>query len=314
MPYLGEIAALSAAACWSVASLMFAQLGTSLKLDPRALNLFKCVLALALLWLTMWVSEGIVLPSPDSSWALFALATSGVIGLTLGDTSYFHALLRLGPRRTLIFATLGTPTTALLAWVFLEEPLTLYMLLGIGVTSAGVIWVIFERQPAPITRSVESEQEEKARVRREREGVGFALVAMLCQAIGNILTKYGSTSMSALQTSTTRLCFGVIALLVWALLAVSVRRHVAKIFVRPSTVATLTVATVLGTYLGIWLLVMGLQHTENTGVAATLSAMSPVFILPLTAIFLKERITLRACLGALVAVCGVVILIAGKNL
>lgn len=317
MPYLGEFAALSAAACWSVASLLFARLGTNERLDPRALNLFKCALAFVLLWLTMALSEGVLLPSPHSHGALVALATSGVIGLTLGDTSYFHALIRLGPRRTLIFATLGTPTTAILARIFLDEPLTLHMLLGIGVTLAGVIWVILERQPAPISAEeiavAEGDKKQKADAGRERKGIMFALVAMLCQAAGNILTKYGSESMSALQTSTTRLFFGVIALIVWAMMAATIRQHTGKILRNSRTLATLTLATVLGTYLGIWLLVMGLQHTENTGVAATLSSMSPVFILPLTVVFLRERVSLRACLGALVAVSGVILLIVGKN-
>ncbi len=300
--YLGELAALAAAALWAGASILFANLGAK-KISPQVLNLFKCALALVLLWMTMGLMEHSWLPHPDSDSALIALAISGVIGLTLGDTAYFHALNRLGPRRTLIFATLSPPTTAVMAYAFLDEPLTKTMILGIIVTLAGVIWVIKERQPEASTTSPKDSDNHL-----EKFGIFFALVAIACQATGNILTKYGSQGLAPLETSVTRLAFGVVALVVWVIVGKESRKFT-ELFTQRGHLKTLTLATIIGTYLGIWLMVAGLQYTSNTGVAATLSSMSPVFILPLSALFLKEHVSIRAITGAVLALTGVAILI-----
>ena len=69
-------------------------------------------------------------------------------------------------------------------------------------------------------------------------------------------------------------------------------------------------ATLLGTYLGVWLQVTGLRHAP-AGIAATLSSTSPIFILPLSALFLGERVDARAVGAACVAVAGVAILCLG---
>jgi drug/metabolite transporter (DMT)-like permease len=58
------------------------------------------------------------------------LALSGVIGIGLGDTAYFAAINRLGPRRALLLETLAPPIAALLALVFLQEALSLRAWLG----------------------------------------------------------------------------------------------------------------------------------------------------------------------------------------
>jgi drug/metabolite transporter (DMT)-like permease len=311
--YFGELASLGAAACWAAASILFARLGNEAKIAPRTLNVFKCSLAMLLLWLTMGVLHGTWLPAPASPQALGALAASGLIGLTMGDTAYFHALMRLGPRRTLIFAILGTPVTALLAWPILGEHFTLQMAVGMSITLGGVVWVIRERTAAPLDAQGEPDETPGPLLTRsEWQGVGFAMVAVLCQAIGNVLTKLGSEGMSSVETSTTRLFFGVVALLVWMLWrkeAGALRRAVST----KRQLGMLVVATILGTYLGIWLLVTGLQYTEKAGVAATLTSLSPVFILPLARIFMKEHISARAVLGALIAVAGVVVLVFARG-
>ena len=87
-------AALAAALCWTVASLLWRRIPTSL--SGAQLNLLKNLIALALqlplLVLVPWSGDGR---------ALLLLALSGAIGIAAGDSLYFAALRRLGTRRTL---------------------------------------------------------------------------------------------------------------------------------------------------------------------------------------------------------------------
>jgi drug/metabolite transporter (DMT)-like permease len=64
------------------------------------------------------------------------------------------------------------------------------------------------------------------------------------------------------------------------------------------------------TYLGIWLQQTSLKFA-TTGIAQTLLATSPLFVIPM-AVILGEKITPRAVLGALVALGGIGFLFISK--
>ena len=294
---MGEIAALSASVLWAFASLVFAQLGQ--KTAPLVMNGLKCVIALALMWISLLAFEQIPWPELTHA-ALFYLVISGFIGLTIGDTAYFNALVRLGPRRALVFTALTPPVTALMAVPALGEPITLTMGIGMALTMGGVVWVILERAP------VQDDEPHQGLTKAEWLGVAFALVGVLCQSSGNVLTKMGGETSSALAVSVVRLAAGTLGLGV--IIGLTGRlAEVAAPFRDRRTTILLLVATFAGTYLGIWLLNAGLKYTF-VGIAATLSSTSPIWILPLAYFILKERITPRAVLGAVIAVVGVGVL------
>jgi drug/metabolite transporter (DMT)-like permease len=294
---VGELAALSAAAVWAVASTIFTRLGKQ-DLSPLALNVIKCALALAMMMITLAVMGGGLWPGGASVATLTALGVSGVIGLSIGDTAFFGALTRIGARRALLINTLSPPTTALLAWPVLDEPLEPSMALGMALTMGGVAWVISERAATP-----DGEAEDP---RTLRVGLALGVVAMLCQSTGNVLSKLGG-DVDPLEMGIVRLAFGVAGLALVVALA-GKARDVLKPLKNPRQLAWIALATTLGTYLGIWLLMAGLKHTTHAAVAATLSSMSPIFVLPLAHFFLGDRLTPRAVLGAVIAVAGVALL------
>jgi drug/metabolite transporter (DMT)-like permease len=81
-------------------------------------------------------------------------------------------------------------------------------------------------------------------------------------------------------------------------------------FHRHRLVAPMTLASFFGPFCGILLLSVALDHT-STGVALTLSATIPIWLLPLGAWFQDDRPTLREGAGAVIAVAGVAILLIG---
>ena len=70
------------------------------------------------------------------------------------------------------------------------------------------------------------------------------------------------------------------------------------------------IATFLGTYCGVWLMNYGLRNLP-VGVASTLNSTSPIFILPLSALVLGEKVSPRAIFGAIIAVAGIAVLALG---
>jgi drug/metabolite transporter (DMT)-like permease len=294
----GELAALGGAFLWAVASVIYTRVGRAV---PAAeMNLLKNVVAMAMLALTL-VLVAQALP-PAAGPAVGLLLLSGVVGIGLGDTAYFETLNAVGPRQALLLETLAPPLAALMALLFLGERLHPGAWLGIAVTVLGVIWVITERAPRAALGAAGDGQ--------LRRGVIFGLVAALAQAGGAVLSRaaFLQADISSLWSAFLRLAAGAVVLVVWMALT---RCRMGGWLRRPGAAALggrLLAAITLGTYLALWLQQASLKLTL-AGVAQTLFATSPLFVLPFAA-WQGERVSLRAALGAGVALAGVGLLFA----
>lgn len=301
----GAFASLGSAMCWACASLLFARLGK--QTHPAAMNFLKCAIALLLMMGTMVAMGASPWPWQATTRELGLLAGSGLIGLALGDTAYFQALVRLGPRRTLLLSALVPVMTTLMGSLVLDEPITNSLLLGMTLTVGGVVWVIRERRlPAAPEPGGLSEAEIR---QSEKIGLGFALLAALCQSSGQLLTRSASADLSAMELSIVRLAAGVVGIMVQLVILRKIAA-VATPFRHSHPAITLLIATFLGTYCGVWLMNYGLQNLP-VGVASTLNSTSPIFILPLSALVLGEKVSPRAIFGAIVAVAGIAVLALG---
>jgi drug/metabolite transporter (DMT)-like permease len=72
----------------------------------------------------------------------------------------------------------------------------------------------------------------------------------------------------------------------------------------------IVLATFTGTFLGVGLQQVALKFT-NAGIVQTLTATSPLFVLPMI-IILGEKVSFRAVLGTFIALAGVALLFGYK--
>lgn len=291
--FQGELYALGAAFLWALSSLLFKSLGKTIR--PLELNLIKGIAGFILFAITSLVI-GEVFTSIRPA-AVIALAVSGAVGIGFGDTMFFEAINRLGARRSLLITILAPPMTVIFAWIFLRESLSLFAWVGIVITILGVAWVITEKN--------KNEQEEN---KFNWLGVFFGFLAALTQAAGAVLSRWALTesSVSALQSALIRLLAGTAVLLLWIL----IRREKIGGWLKPAPKKQLwgILATVIlfGTYIAIWMQQLAFKFT-NVGIAQTLLATSPLFILPVSALQ-KEKISLRSVFGVLVSIAGVALI------
>lgn len=288
--FRGEVAALGAAFIWAAASIVYTGVGR--QLSPLVLNLVKGLIAIALLLLTL-LFLGKLLPSV-SLMPVLLLLLSGVIGIGIGDTAYFAALNSLGARRALVLESLSPPLGAFLALVFLQEQLAPLAWLGIGLTIAGVTWVVMERSPQP----------NGTLTHPPLRGIVAGLVAAAGQAIGAVLSRaaLAGTDVDPLWSTLIRLLAGILMLLIWF----SAQKHpIQKLAPLRSRRlwGIVIMAAFASTYLGIWLQQIALKYAP-TGIAQSLSATSPLFVIPF-AIATGEKVSLRAVFGAAIALAGV---------
>ncbi|MEM8544999.1 MAG: DMT family transporter [Cyanobacteria bacterium P01_H01_bin.119] len=290
LTFRGEIAALVAAFLWAMATVIFGRLGRHLV--PSVLNFVKGCLAIAFILMTLWLRQAAPLGLEPGAVTLLML--SGVIGIGLGDTAYFAAVNRLGPRRALLMEALAPPMAAILAGFFLAEQLTLDAWIGIGLTLTGVGWVISERVPQ-VTGTGELPS---------FQSIGLGLLAAMGQATGAVLSRaaLADTAVDPLWSTLLRLAAGVGTLLV-LLLTVKQKQPLFKPLRSLRLLSAVAIAAFFGTYLAIWLQQTALKYAP-TGVAQTLTATSPIFVLPIAAL-MGDRVSSRAVLGVGVAIVGI---------
>jgi len=290
---LHELAALGTATCWATTGLISAD-------AVRALGAFhfnlirqvfvSAILAVIVLTFGLWAGM--------DAGTIGVLAVSGIIGILVGDTFNFAAVGRLGPRRAGAIFALNAPMAALMGWALLGEALPLQAWLGIGVTVAGVALAILGRPRANAHR-FEMVQGTLF------VGIGFALAAGFGQAAGSLIARPVMTAgldpyvASLIRVGASGLTMGVLAATPFAPAS-------PKTYSRAALILTAATA-IIGLLIGMTLFLYALQGSK-TGIIATLSATSPVIILPLLWLRTGQRPSGLSFAGAALAVAGLALI------
>jgi len=248
-----------------------------------------------LLMIAHFISYGSLVPGHVSFYHLFWFGLSGIIGFAIGDMLLFRAFVLLGARISMLLMAMVPVFGTLIAWLFLGELLDLKQLFAVALVIAGIVWVVMEQQT------------------REQKGNHY-LIGIMCgvggamgQALGLILSKKGLVDgYSALSGNMIRVF--VAACVLW--LITFIRGRIPATFRKlRDTKGTTTMigGAFMGPFLGVWLSLVAVQHTY-VGIASTLMAMPPIFLIPLSHWFFKEKISIGAIIGTVVAVVGVALI------
>jgi drug/metabolite transporter (DMT)-like permease len=296
MMFLGELAAMGTSFCWAGGSLLFAMAGR--RIGSYKVNKLRIPIAIIFLSIFLLIGYGDLFPTGCDNHALIYLAISGIIGLAIGDTFYFRCLVILGPRLGSLMMALAPVMTAIIAFIMLEERLSLMAIAGIIVTLVGVAWVTTDKKD---DNNIDRREGSKA------FGVLMGVGGAFGQAMGLVLAKEGmGESFNPMSATLIRMIFAFIAIWIVAVFRGEIIDTLKALADRKCLLA-LSGAAFLGPTIGVWLSLVAVKHTQ-AGIAATLMSTFPVVIIPLIMIVHKERPSYRAVLGAIIAVAGVAML------
>jgi drug/metabolite transporter (DMT)-like permease len=228
-------------------------------------------------------------------WAWLSL--SGIIGLALGDALLFQSYLMIGPRLGMLLLSLSPIIGALEAWLFLGESLHASQIAGIALTLAGIVWVVLEQGSGKIEIT-----------RSSILGILFGVLAAVCQATGLVFSKQGLYGdFSPILGSSIRMLAAVSSLWVITALQKETGRTINVLKANPAALRQLAIAALIGPVVGVSLSLLAVQNAA-VGVASVLISLSPIFMLPISHFFFKERLGWQAFAGTLLAMAGVAIL------
>jgi drug/metabolite transporter (DMT)-like permease len=294
MGHLGEWAALGTAALWSGSYLAFTVAVRRIGADN--VNRLRLVFASAILAVGHVVIYGRIIPHGVEGAGWVWLCLSGVVGFAIADAFLYRALYYLGPLRTSVVAALIPVSSAFLAWATLGETLSAWQLVGVATTVSAVVLAVSARASG-----------DRENRRNVRLGILFALATVACQSARYILSVRGmSGGVPALPANLVQIVAATAAAWLFGLPLARWRTTVTAMRDRPAALATVAGA-VVGPVLGVTLSLVALANAR-VGVASTLMALTPVFLLPLSWVVFRERITWRSALGTVLAVGGVAVL------
>ena len=272
---------------------MFA--GAIRRIGSVQVNVARLVMAAVLLLLTVLAAN----LSMRLSFGQYAcLSISGFIGLVFGDTFLFKSFQVNGARISMLIMSLAPAISAVLAYFILGEMLSAWGIIGIIVTTAGIVLVI-----------VSNQKSESTRVKVTRSGLVYGFLGALGQGAGLVFARlaFVEGEINGFVATFIRIAASVIILLPLTLLTGRIKDPV-RVFSKDRRALMLTIGgAIFGPYLGITLSLIAIMYTK-VGIAATLIATVPILMLPLVRFIYKERLSWHAIVGACVAVGGVAIL------
>ncbi len=291
MAYVGELAALFTAMCWTITALSFET--ASRKVGSVSVNFIRLVMALLLLGIFSWVRRGMFLPFDATAYNWFWLALSGLVGFVIGDLFLFKAFTVIGSRLSMLVMTLVPPIAAFTGWLLMGEVLTWLNIAGMTLTISGIALVIFHKHSG---KALPAD-------RIPLKGLLFALGGAAGQAVGLVLSKFGMQDYDPFSATQIRVMAGIIG---FAILISFFRRWLAvgKATGNRPAMALMLLGATFGPFLGVSSSLIAVQNTA-TGIASTIMAITPILIIPPTMIFFKQSVSWKEVFGAVISVCGV---------
>jgi DME family drug/metabolite transporter len=289
IPAFGAACALASAFFWALTSLLVRRLGAVCSMVT--INAVRITASGLVLLAISFAGSARAELAAMSATTFLLIAASTVLAAGIGDSIFFECTRVLGLGRAMTLAMTYPLMAAAFAAVFLGEPITLRSVAGAVTTLVGLGLIVSTRDDAGGT------------LRGHRLAIVGSFVVALTWAASAILMKPPMRELTPLTAQGIRLPIvaGFLWLMPWSRAGLPALYGARRKVVVPMVVLSALTAISSMTWIA------GLKYSDVV-VATVLSSTSPMFALGLGAMFLGERLTPAAVVGALLTIAGIVVL------
>ncbi|TFF96677.1 DMT family transporter [Candidatus Thorarchaeota archaeon] len=268
------------------------------EIRPVAVSSIKMWVAFPFIGLLVLVTVGfdtVLIPLVG----VLVLGISVVLGAVVGDTLYLASQERIGVSYAFPIAMSFPLITYFITITILNETPVLTRLAGAFIAVAGVIAVSHQQNKSEDNETV---------IPHDLLGIGLAIMTAVLYAVGTVLLQVGIAGVDPIGGSFIRVTVGSLAFI--PMFAIARYQGMAM----PSMKATkfVIVAGFFGMAIGSVLYVIAVA-TVGAAVMSVLSSSAPVFAVPVSVIFLKEKLTPLAVVGIVLTLVGVFFVILGDS-
>jgi drug/metabolite transporter (DMT)-like permease len=292
--HLGVTAALSSALCWTITAVAFESAGK--KVGSLCVNILRIFIAFILLSVFNLFTRGIAFPTDASLSTWLWLLLSGLIGFVIGDLFLFQAYVEIGSRISQLIMSIVPPITAVTGYIIMREKITLLGFAGMIITISGIAMVILTK----------GEDNNKITFSHSIRGIIFAFIGALGQAFGLVFSKFGMGSYNPFAATQIR----IVAAMIGFTIVISVTKSWGRVFTGIKNIkamGSITIGSIFGPFVGVSMSLLAVQHAP-TAIVSTITAITPILLIPVSIIIFKEKVTSREVLGSIVALSGIAIL------
>ena len=303
----GLTAAFATLICWTVGTFAFTI--ASKRADPAAVNrvrLFFAALLLSIVVVVFFKVSIIELFTLPTLGEWFWLGLSGIIGLTLGDYFAFTAYSILGSSRTSLFSTFAPVAALLLGMVILGESINGVGIIGMMISTGGIIWFIQSTQKSN-DKAIDKSQVLK--------GITYAILGAVGQGLGLVCAKKGlnithdtGTDLSAVHATWIRMGIGTLAAYSIAVFKRNVWTELKIITSSKSIITPLLTGTFFGPVMGVSLSLFAASQIP-VGIAQTIFSLLPITVMIAATISGREKINGPSIIAAVICMIGVFVLV-----
>tara|TARA_Y100000590_G_scaffold457620_1_gene610644 strand:+ start:440 stop:1351 length:912 start_codon:yes stop_codon:yes gene_type:complete len=296
--YFGELSALSAALCWSIAVIIFKS--ASKTLSPILITALKNSIAL-FSFLLLFMFLDIPLWYGDFEYSdYFKIFISGILGMGIGDILFIYALSQIGANRIAIMNCFEPAVIYCFSILFLGTILTLQQLTGFAIVIISLLIISYENDLQEIDPLI------------KKRGMIIQIIAILLSSFGIVLIKpvlEKTTDSISMQLWVTafRLFPGFIV--AWIVFVLQKNKLlILEPLLKSKMILKIIVSSGLGTFIALSFWIIGYANIEKPPVASIIGQTSVIFIIILSYIFLKEKISKVRVMSILFAICGVLLI------
>ena len=270
-------------------------------------NVIRLVLATIFLGALLWVSIGHPYPVYADGKAWLWLALSALVGYVFGDYCLFNCYVCIGPRFGQLLMTLAPPSAAIAGWFLLGESMSWKSWLAMAVTLTGIAISILNRGEG-----------HRFNLSLPLKGVLLGIGAGVGQGVGLVLSKVGMEYYSAalpadapklvgdmlpFASTMIRAIIGGIGFFILLTLQKGLGNLKSALH-DGKGLKYATLLTIFGPALGVSLSLMAVRFAD-AGIASTLMALTPVFIILPDVLINKHPVKIKEIIGVTVAMLGV---------
>lgn len=303
----GLTAAFATLLCWTVGTFAFTI--ASKRADPAAVNrvrLFFAALLLSVVVVVFFKVSFVELFTLPTLGEWFWLGLSGIIGLTLGDYFAFTAYSILGSSRTSLFSTFAPVAALLLGMIILGESINGVGIIGMMISTGGIIWFIQSTQKSN-DKAIDKSQVLK--------GITYAILGAVGQGLGLVCAKKGlnithdtGTDLSAVHATWIRMGIGTLAAYSIAVFKRNVWTELKIITSSKSIITPLLTGTLFGPVMGVSLSLFAASQIP-VGIAQTIFSLLPITVMLAATLSGREKINGPSIIAAVICMVGVFVLV-----
>jgi drug/metabolite transporter (DMT)-like permease len=196
----------------------------------------------------------------------------------------------------MLIMALVPPITAFLGYITMGELLTVSNIIGMIITISGIALVVLMRNP----------EEKTLKFSYSVKGISYAFIGAIGQSLGLILSKIGMGDYNPFAATQIRIISGIVGFTI-VFFAMKKWDKLKEALSDKNAMKYISIGSIFGPFLGVSFNLLAIQYT-TTGVASTITSIVPVLIIPASVFILKEKVSPKEIIGAVVTVVGVSLL------